>query len=79
MGSTFGFIGCGNMGGALAKATLNAVGCKNVYAADFDEEKLDTFVKENGVNKSTNEETPRVELIQDRFRKNVKENDEKNI
>lgn len=30
-------------------------------------------------NKGTNEEAPRVELIQDKFRKNVKEINEKNI
>lgn len=56
MKTTFGFIGCGNMGGALAKATLNAVGCNNVYVADLDVEKANEFALENGINISTNEE-----------------------
>ena len=30
----FGFIGCGNMGGALVRAVSKSVGSENVYIAD---------------------------------------------
>ena len=37
---TFGFIGCGNMGGALLEAVAKTVGGDNVYASDPNTEKL---------------------------------------
>lgn len=43
-----GFLGCGNMGGALAKATANAVGAKNIAVFDTNEEKLKAFCEKNG-------------------------------
>ena len=36
----FGFIGCGNMGGALLAAVVKTVGGNHVYASDPNEEKL---------------------------------------
>jgi len=44
-----GFIGCGNMGGALAKAVSKAVGAENVYVYDIDIEKAKFFAEENDV------------------------------
>ena len=42
-----GFIGCGNMGGALARAVLKNTQMK-VYISDFFAEKAETFAKETG-------------------------------
>ena len=36
---TAGFIGCGNMGGALAAAAAKSIGGKQVFLSDFIEEK----------------------------------------
>ena len=36
---TAGFIGCGNMGGALCSAAAKAIGGENIYASDFISEK----------------------------------------
>lgn len=44
-----GFIGCGNMGGALAKAVSKAVGAENVYVYDIDIEKAELFAEETEV------------------------------
>ena len=35
MNYKIGFIGCGNMGGALCSAAAKAVGGENIYASDF--------------------------------------------
>ncbi len=43
-----GFIGVGNMGGALAKAVCNAMGTQEVYIADFLPEKAIALAKELG-------------------------------
>ena len=51
-----GFIGCGNMGGALCSALAKEVEPKDVYAADYIEKKADEISRKIGVNKSTNEE-----------------------
>ncbi len=42
-----GFIGCGNMGSALAKAAIKSVGGQNVYVCDALEEKAEAFAREN--------------------------------
>lgn len=50
MSKKIGFIGCGNMGGALAVAAKNSIGGSFVYVSDADTKKADDFAKENGVN-----------------------------
>lgn len=45
--SKIGFIGCGNMGGALARAVKNA-GCDSIVLADPDTEKRDALAAEIG-------------------------------
>ena len=52
----FGFIGTGNMGGALCAAVCKAVGGENVGAADFFREKAVAFCAENACILSDNEE-----------------------
>ncbi len=47
-----GFLGCGNMGGALAKAALKAVGSENVFVYDVDTKKVKAFADEYDVNYS---------------------------
>lgn len=44
--NSFGFIGCGNMGGALARAVAKKVGGENVYVSDFDKNKVNALVSE---------------------------------
>ncbi|MBQ6847457.1 MAG: pyrroline-5-carboxylate reductase [Clostridia bacterium] len=44
--SKFGFIGCGNMGGSLARAVVKAVGDDNVTLADKDAVKAQCLAKE---------------------------------
>lgn len=48
-----GFIGCGNMGGALARAVSQNTQIK-VYISDYNEEKALAFSKEIGAEKSDN-------------------------
>lgn len=48
-----GFIGCGNMGGALARAVSQNSQIK-VYISDYNEEKAVAFAKEIGAEKSDN-------------------------
>ena len=45
---TLGFIGCGNMGGALARAVAKAVGGQNIAVNDYCTEKAQAFAKECG-------------------------------
>ena len=52
----FGFIGTGNMGGALCAAVCKAVGGENVGAADFFRDKAEAFCTENGCILSDNAE-----------------------
>ena len=47
-----GFIGCGNMGGALLRAVLCTISAEAVLVADADEKKTEAF-KECGVTVST--------------------------
>ncbi len=46
----FGFIGCGNMGGALAKAVKTAIGGENIFLCDLDLSKRDSLAAELGAN-----------------------------
>lgn len=48
----YGFIGCGNMGGALARAVAKTT--KDILVSDFDIQKAETFAKELGVIVSNN-------------------------
>jgi pyrroline-5-carboxylate reductase len=50
MDKKIGFIGCGNMGGALAIAAANSVGASNIYVSDADNEKAKDFADKNSVN-----------------------------
>ncbi len=45
-----GFIGCGNMGGALAKAAVKSVGAENIFVFDIDTKKAKDFAEETDVN-----------------------------
>lgn len=45
-----GFIGCGNMGGALAKAAVKSVGAENIFVYDIDAKKVKAFADETDVN-----------------------------
>ena len=51
----YGFIGCGNMGGALAAAAAKAVGGENLYLADCDAAKAAALAQQLGAQASTNE------------------------
>ena len=55
----YGFIGCGNMGGALATAAAKAVGGSAVYLADPDGEKTAALAKKIGGQISCNDEIAR--------------------
>ncbi len=44
---TFGFLGCGNMGGALASAASLAIAANRLAVCDADSTKTDAFVKAN--------------------------------
>ena len=48
----YGFIGCGNMGGALCRALAKTT--KDIMVADFDIQKAENLAKELGVEVSTN-------------------------
>ncbi len=50
----YGFIGAGNMGGALISALVKSVNGESVYVSDVDEKKLDEVCSNLGVNKSDN-------------------------
>ncbi len=47
---TIGFLGCGNMGGALARATLQATEAENIFIFDIDIKKAKEFEAETDVN-----------------------------
>ena len=46
MGKTFGFIGCGNMGGALAKAVSEAGYKNDIALADINADRVETLARE---------------------------------
>lgn len=52
---TVGFIGCGNMGGALAEAIIKKIGAENVYVSDFDTGKSARFCEKTGAKAVDNE------------------------
>lgn len=52
----FGFIGVGNMGGALASAVCKKVGGENVRVSDYSAEKAEAFAKNFGCRAVDNEE-----------------------
>lgn len=43
-----GFIGCGNMGGALVRAAAKSIGGEHIAVCDFDNNKAKTFEKDCG-------------------------------
>ena len=45
-----GFIGCGNMGGALARAAVKSVGAESIFVTDTDLQKVKAFSEETDVN-----------------------------
>lgn len=47
---TIGFLGCGNMGGALARAAIKAIGAENIFVFDVDTKKVKAFADETDVN-----------------------------
>ena len=53
--ATFGFIGVGNMGGALARAVCKKIDPSDIMVADYSEEKAKAFVNETGAVLSDNE------------------------
>ncbi len=53
-----GFIGCGNMGGALARAVLRVSGAE-VFVSDANSVKAEAFAKENGAFASSNSDIAR--------------------
>ena len=46
---TLGFIGCGNMGGALVTAAAKAVQAKHIAVCDYDKAKVEKFENELSV------------------------------
>ena len=52
----YGFIGCGNMGGALATAAAKAVGGASLLLADADTAKANALAERLGARVATNEE-----------------------
>lgn len=51
-----GFIGCGNMGGALVTAAAKSVNGKDVAVCDYDKAKAENFAKKFGANAVTGKE-----------------------
>ena len=56
MKKMIGFIGCGNMGAALARATAAAIGGENLLLADLDQNKCVALAEELGAGVSTAEQ-----------------------
>ena len=52
--SEFGFIGVGNMGGALAAAVCKKVGAENVWVSDYSAEKAEAFAAAHSCHAVTN-------------------------
>ena len=78
MDKKIGFIGCGNMGGALALAAAKSVGAQYICVSDADFNKATDFATKNNVNIASAEEvaktfmslmgesvTPRKKFIED--------------
>lgn len=61
---TIGFLGCGNMGGAIARAVCKAADPQNVYLANRTASKAEKLAGELGCNTTTNAEVAaRCDLI----------------
>jgi pyrroline-5-carboxylate reductase len=56
---TLGFIGCGNMGGALAKAASKSLQGNQIALCDFDKAKVEKYVQEFGAVAVTTQEIAR--------------------
>ena len=56
---TLGFIGCGNMGGALAKAASKSLQGNQIALCDFDKTKVEKYVQEFGAAAATAQEIAR--------------------
>ena len=56
---TLGFIGCGNMGGALAKAASKSLQGNQIALCDFDKAKVEKYVQEFGAVAATAQEIAR--------------------
>ena len=56
MMDTIGFLGCGNMGGAIARAVCKAVDPKKVFLANRTVAKAQALAKELGCKTATNAE-----------------------
>lgn len=53
--NTVGFIGCGNMGGALARAIMKEIDAEAVFVSDYDTLKCEEFCNETGASCVDNE------------------------
>ncbi len=61
---TIGFLGCGNMGGAIARAVCKAADPQNVYLANRTAAKAEKLAAELGCNTTINDEVAgRCDLI----------------
>lgn len=59
----FGFIGCGNMGGAIARAVCAAVGGENVILANKTRHKAELLAQELRCHVGTNEEAAQCDFV----------------
>ena len=51
----FGFIGAGNMGGALCEAVSKVIEKENIYVSDYDAKKAEDFAKNLSINSCDND------------------------
>ena len=59
----YGFIGCGNMGGAIARAVCAAVGGENVILANKTRKKAEILAQELRCVVGTNEEAAQCDFV----------------
>lgn len=59
----FGFIGCGNMGGAIARAVCAAAGGENVILANKTHRKAELLAQELGCRAGTNKEAAQCDFV----------------
>lgn len=52
----FGFIGCGNMGGALVTSVVKVVNANDIAICDFDKNKVENYVNKYGVKYASSKE-----------------------
>lgn len=60
---TCGFIGCGNMGGAIARAVVQAAGAENVFLANRTPAKAEALARELGCNAVSNAEAAKCDFL----------------